>query len=324
MDMFLSEVHVESCPPGEGEWTTVFPVETDDSCSDDGECMPSRASLDDVPILDADGDLVVRRRPRKHRKNWTLRHFRKTILKDVGTQVWRGACLMSEFILSRQDLFQGKTIVELGCGVGLLGIALGTIPQNVFLTDANAQALTLAEENVKANLPGTDGHVRIRRLDWSQPPRFLLGAGEGTQIQTGDSRYGGTVNYDWSQEDMHTLQKTDTYLAADVVFDDEMTDAFLACLQAFFALSIRHGNTPRCYMALEKRMNFTIEDLEARAPAYEHLMEFIATKEPSDQPDAGKMFFGHPIPIDDVPKKLGFERTSDLELWILTPNHSSK
>lgn len=99
-DLFLSEVHIEDCPPGQGEWTTDFTgvchflhtSSSDESCDVNGGqsvgvCLAGGSSQ--APGLDEDGDLVV---PRGKCRNpncfsWKVQHCRSTTLRDVGTQV---------------------------------------------------------------------------------------------------------------------------------------------------------------------------------------------------------------------------------------------
>lgn len=76
-DKFLSEVHIDTCPPGEGVWTTDFRV------FDHGERDDANASKNIA--WDEDGDLDVPRRA--NYSVWMVRHFRKTTLDNVGMQV---------------------------------------------------------------------------------------------------------------------------------------------------------------------------------------------------------------------------------------------
>lgn len=87
-------------------------------------------------------------------------------------QVWRGACLLSEFILHKKSLFENKTVVELGSGVGLAGMALGGTASTVYLTDNNTQALELARGNI-GGIDAGGTTYKYRDLDWCMPPEFL-------------------------------------------------------------------------------------------------------------------------------------------------------
>lgn len=61
-DLVLSDVHVETCPPGQQLWTTTFKAEGDCPCA-------SSLALSTAPgaEVDEDGDLVVQRRSSSNR-----------------------------------------------------------------------------------------------------------------------------------------------------------------------------------------------------------------------------------------------------------------
>ncbi|XP_035510843.1 methyltransferase-like protein 22 [Morone saxatilis] len=49
-------------------------------------------------------------------------------------QVWRGALLLADFILSKPATFRGATVLELGAGTGLTSIIMATIAKTVYCT----------------------------------------------------------------------------------------------------------------------------------------------------------------------------------------------
>ena len=49
-------------------------------------------------------------------------------------QVWRGALLLSDYILHQRELFSDCVAMELGAGVGLVSITLATVAKQVFCT----------------------------------------------------------------------------------------------------------------------------------------------------------------------------------------------
>ncbi|XP_027628814.1 methyltransferase-like protein 22 isoform X4 [Tupaia chinensis] len=63
-----------------------------------------------------------------------IEHTMATPLEDVGKQVWRGALLLADYILFRRDLFQGRTVLELGAGTGLASIVAATMAHTVYCT----------------------------------------------------------------------------------------------------------------------------------------------------------------------------------------------
>lgn len=61
-------------------------------------------------------------------------HKKSTVLSEVGLQVWRGAFLLNDFILSNRDLFSNKKVLELGSGVGLTSILASIFAKKVICT----------------------------------------------------------------------------------------------------------------------------------------------------------------------------------------------
>jgi predicted nicotinamide N-methyase len=61
-------------------------------------------------------------------------HSTATELKLVGLQIWRGALLLADYILSQPDTFKNKTVLELGSGVGFDSIIAGMLAKEVICT----------------------------------------------------------------------------------------------------------------------------------------------------------------------------------------------
>lgn len=74
---------------------------------------------DDGGSVDSDGDIICRR-PQQQLSYIQLEHHLATPLPDVGLQVWRGACLLSDYMLHKQDVIRGRHVLDLGAGVGEL------------------------------------------------------------------------------------------------------------------------------------------------------------------------------------------------------------
>lgn len=69
-----------------------------------------------------------------HWANAIQEHKKSTVLSEVGLQVWRGAFLLNDFILSNRELFSNKTVIELGSGVGLTSILASVYAKKVICT----------------------------------------------------------------------------------------------------------------------------------------------------------------------------------------------
>ncbi|GFR50823.1 hypothetical protein Agub_g13081 [Astrephomene gubernaculifera] len=129
-------------------------------------------------IVDRCGDLRVPRRPKakQPRRFISIRHnSRATPIADVGLQVWRGACLLCDWLLSQRPLRPphqlgpgcttaagataaadssinpGTLILELGCGVGLVGVAAAAAGGNAATGRAAGAAAVAGDGSVSAH-----------------------------------------------------------------------------------------------------------------------------------------------------------------------------
>lgn len=111
----------------------------------------------------------------------------------------------------------------------------------------------------------------------------------------------------WSEELSREVADTDIILAADVIYDDDITAAFVSTLQRI--LNTRPPKT--LYMALEKRYVFTIEHLDSVAPCYETFLTLI-DKVNTDNPHSKWTMELLPL---NFPKYFTYERAKELLLW---------
>lgn len=94
---------------------------------------------------------------------------------STGASVWNGenvAVWYMEHVLGRKE-FQGKSVVELGSGVGFSGLVANLLgASEVYITDGNEDVLKLADENIENNLQGVNQgkqKVTTSRLQWNTP-----------------------------------------------------------------------------------------------------------------------------------------------------------
>ncbi|KAF4710386.1 hypothetical protein FOZ62_010192, partial [Perkinsus olseni] len=176
---------------------------------------------------DSDGDLIRPVEPREVR--YSVRCEREcSELKSVGDQLWNGALFLGCFLAANPSLVDGKTVLELACGVGALGglyEALGV--KRAILTDYSSSALSLCEANNVGNPV-----VEVSKLDFEDSGTYSEGLGE----------------------------RVDVILATDVWYDfginEALSDALLALLSRFKGakallcceerLNIIHPAVPPC------------------------------------------------------------------------------
>ena len=81
-------------------------------------------------------------------------------------EIWPSSIALSEYVLENEDEFSGKKILELGCGLGLVGIVLTSIGGDVLFTDYDSHALQFTQENFYRNFKRP---ASVQLLDWRDP-----------------------------------------------------------------------------------------------------------------------------------------------------------
>ncbi|XP_061394853.1 methyltransferase-like protein 22 [Musca vetustissima] len=206
------------------------------------------------PTVDKDGDLIV---PRKKKSDATtcgtieLQHSEATEIKLVGLQVWRGALLLADYIFHRRDEFKDKTIMELGAGVGLTSLAAALYVKKVVCTDVDIGGiLDLIRNNVKLNSKLCDtSKIDVMEYDFMKP----------------ESEY--------SRQLLKAIDESDIVVAADVIYDDDLTNAFIKVIDAIFQREQISGRKKEIFVALEKRYVFTFSEMDAVAPMFEYFLK---------------------------------------------------
>ncbi|XP_078446960.1 uncharacterized protein LOC144715832 isoform X2 [Wolffia australiana] len=105
---------------------------------------------------------------------------------DTGCSIWPSSLFLSEFILSFPEIFCDKVCLELGAGVGLVGIILEkTKASKVVLTDGDFSTLENMRTNLEANCYQPTPKVECKYLLWesaseaeimSYSPDIVVGA----------------------------------------------------------------------------------------------------------------------------------------------------
>ncbi len=80
--------------------------------------------------------------------------------------------------------FAGKTVVDLGCGTGIVGISLAAVGARVWLTDVGV-GVDIARGNAAANaktISDNCGLVSCQALDWGDAHARLNGFTPGASV----------------------------------------------------------------------------------------------------------------------------------------------
>ena len=80
-------------------------------------------------------------------------------------ELWPSAVALSHYLLTHLDL-EGRRVLELGCGLGLVSVVAALHGARVLCTDYEQAALAFARRNVRGN---ACRGVRFRLVDWHRP-----------------------------------------------------------------------------------------------------------------------------------------------------------
>jgi predicted nicotinamide N-methyase len=287
----------------------MYTSEVHEDCRDDGNTYISRYKLnlmstsisrsidnnqDNDNVDHNDGILYKNRKYMNNTIQITMKHRVSTCIEDVGYQVWSASFLLSEYLLHIQKQLQDSILIELGSVSGLLAVIATLLPIKSFhCTDYKEEILHLAKENIALNrhlaynlnlsVPVT---IDVKLFDWAHP------------IKNKSDLFSSWII------GCNCIEPC-VFLAADVIYDDKITRLF------FTSLAYIMNNNDVLLLTLEKRYNFSIDDMDLIAHGYFYFISFITGKIVSN----GGTFVGELVNISKIPRSFNFIRSSNLELW---------
>ncbi|KAI9776558.1 MAG: hypothetical protein M1835_005478 [Candelina submexicana] len=97
------------------------------------------------------------------------------LTEGCGGQLWPAGMVLARYMLQQnRELLNGKIILELGAGGGLVGLAIAkgcNFQEPLYITDQNPM-LALMQQNVRLN--NLDARVLPAVLDWGEPIRSTI------------------------------------------------------------------------------------------------------------------------------------------------------
>lgn len=197
-------------------------------------------------------------------------------------------------IYKEKELPEG-TILELGAGVGITSI-IASLYRPVVATDVNiGNLLELIKHNIKRNKDIVKNKIKVLELDFyaqefnkeieSELPRVQV-------VIAADSKIFLVPQF---------VNNTISFL---VVYDDRLTEAFTKTIQMLI------WKIPKVtiYIALEKRYVFTLAELDAGAPCFEHFLDCMEKLKEVQMIQ---------IPVD-FPQYFNYQRIKELVLLKIT------
>jgi predicted nicotinamide N-methyase len=91
-----------------------------------------------------------------------------------GCFMWEGGIALCAHIMNLPQEFQGKSVLDLGSGLGLTALCAATLADSVLVTDNyRPELLENLQYTLSLNAAATAGcEVRVRHLDWRVPDTF--------------------------------------------------------------------------------------------------------------------------------------------------------
>lgn len=219
----------------------------------------------------------------------TLTHFRSTSISLVGLQVWRGALILADYLLAHHaelDMANAR-VIELAAGTGITSIvsaALGA--KSVLCTDVDrGQILDTIRHNFETNGKiCAKSNVKVEEIDFFRIDR-------------------------WRQKLGQEIAESNLILAADVVYDQELTSRFFDALTAILE---DNRSDARVLIAIECR-NRVEERGKVTAPNFDH---FLGCLRKFECQGAGS-FSVKSLRRDFHQYFTSYERVTELNLWLI-------
>ncbi|XP_049932391.1 protein N-terminal and lysine N-methyltransferase EFM7 isoform X2 [Nymphaea colorata] len=86
----------------------------------------------------------------------------------TGQLVWPGAELLNNYLSNNKQILHGRSIIELGSGVGVTGILCSRFCREIVLTDHNDEVIKVLKKNIDVHSSGTVSHADsfAEKLEW--------------------------------------------------------------------------------------------------------------------------------------------------------------
>ncbi|MCD6298059.1 MAG: methyltransferase domain-containing protein [Deltaproteobacteria bacterium] len=86
----------------------------------------------------------------------------------LWSKIWEASIVLSEY-LAGIPVEPEKRFLEIGGGMGLVGIIASAFGHRVTMTEYNPDALNYARANAETNAPSAGSNLEIIELDWNKP-----------------------------------------------------------------------------------------------------------------------------------------------------------
>ncbi|CAI9781318.1 unnamed protein product [Fraxinus pennsylvanica] len=88
----------------------------------------------------------------------------------TGQLVWPGAVLLNDYLSKNVETLQGRSVIELGSGVGITGMLCSRFCREVVLTDHNEEVLKILKKNIELQESSQNSlccaELKFEKLEW--------------------------------------------------------------------------------------------------------------------------------------------------------------
>ena len=86
----------------------------------------------------------------------------------LWSKIWEASIVLANHVAA-MPVDPQKHLLEIGCGVGLVGIVAASCGHRVTMTEYNQDALNFARANARVNHTSGSSELGITELDWTKP-----------------------------------------------------------------------------------------------------------------------------------------------------------
>ncbi|KAK1293523.1 hypothetical protein QJS10_CPB17g02380 [Acorus calamus] len=244
----------------------------------------------------------------------SIQHKIISSIPSVGLQVWRAALVLADFILhkvSTSSDFDGISSLELGAGTGyLLSLVTAGATGLCFMDCVRFGQYSIGILRKDRDLNGMSIMQTLAQKYWTTVYSMLM----STPMCSNIKKILFVYKYSWTSSDIKEAEESSIILAADVIYMDDLTNSLFNILEKLMSC----GSEKVLYLALEKRYNFSLNDLDVVANGYSHFKIYLKSEEECKAllECGSSCFVGKLINLDEVPKYVReCERGEDLEIW---------
>lgn len=105
----------------------------------------------------------------------SLSHYQIFQDKMEGLKLWEGAIVMVRYLIRYWPDFAGKSLLDVGAGMGVVGIAAAAFLEcDVLMVDYLEPVIELCQKNIETNMDmyAADRVPKVQFLDWNKPDNF--------------------------------------------------------------------------------------------------------------------------------------------------------